>query len=259
MKVLGTVPFINSYPLTYFVNQKKLSLEFFNPSDLLLSLKTHKSDVSLLPIADHLKNKEIFSLQNKCISSFGKVDSVILISKVDLKKINSIYLDSRSSSSNLLVQIIFNEFIKSEVDYKFYKPNRNMIFDNESGYVVIGDIGLELTYLKPLGFKIYDLAEIWFNETSLPFTFASYNYINKPNQELVDILESSYYEGFKNIDKISEIIHKSKKINLNKKQIAKYISETIVYEFSTDHIKGINLYLKFAKKLISFDRLEFNK
>ena len=57
MKVLGTVPFINSYPLTYFVDQKKLSLEFLNPSDLLLSLKTHKADVSLLPIADQLKNK----------------------------------------------------------------------------------------------------------------------------------------------------------------------------------------------------------
>ena len=202
MNIVGTVPFINSLPLTFYLKEHNVNISFANPSETLNSLNFNKVDISLLPIADHLRNKNIFSLENKCISANGKVDSVIIISKGELKEIKTMFLDSRSKSSNLLVKVLFNEFVKTTPNFSYYSPSKNMTLDSDCGYVVIGDLGLELTYSKPIGVKIFDLSDLWFNETTLPFTFASYNYIKKPSNDLIKSLENSYLKGIENIDNI---------------------------------------------------------
>ena len=146
MNIVGTVPFINSLPLTFYLKEHSVNISFSNPSETLNSLNLNKVDISLLPIADHLGNKNIFSLENKCISANGKVDSVIIISRGELKEIKTMFLDSRSKSSNLLVKVLFNEFVKTTPKFSYYSPSKNMTLDSDCGYVVIGDLGLELTY-----------------------------------------------------------------------------------------------------------------
>tara|TARA_Y100001936_G_scaffold37387_1_gene35536 strand:+ start:1229 stop:2020 length:792 start_codon:yes stop_codon:yes gene_type:complete len=257
-KILGTVPFINCHPLNYAIDSSSLKLLYSVPSNLLNLLKKEKVNLSLLPIADHIENSSIYSLENKCISSIGKVDSVILISNTELKNIENLYLDTRSKSSNLLTRIIFNEFLDLAPNLKTFSPSKNIKIENNSGYVVIGDLGLEITYASPIGLKIYDLGEIWFNETNLPFTFASYNYIEKPNSILIKNLENSYNDGVKNINHIVENIYENKLINLEKKIIEKYLSERIVYEFSKKHKEGIDLYMKLARNIIEIERNVFN-
>ena len=85
MNIVGTVPFINSLPLTFYLKEHNVNISFSNPSETLDSLNLNKVDISLLPIADHLGNKNIFSLENKCISANGKVDSVITVSYTHLR------------------------------------------------------------------------------------------------------------------------------------------------------------------------------
>ena len=259
MNIAGTVPFINSLPLTFYLKEHNVNISFSNPSETLNSLNLNKVDISLLPIADHLGNKNIFSLENKCISANGKVDSVIIISRGELKEIKTMFLDSRSKSSNLLVKVLFNEFVKTTPKFSYYSPSKNMILDSDCGYVVIGDLGLELTYSRPAGLKIFDLSDLWFNETALPFTFASYNYIKKPDNDLITSLENSYLKGIENIDNIVTYILDLKKVDIDKMNIETYLKERIVYEFTSKHRKGINLFLDLAKKITKIERSEFNK
>ena len=81
IKKLGSVPFLNSKPLTYSFD-KGLCLnyktQFYYPSELLDSLKSKETFLSLLSIADHFSDPNIISLEDYCISAEGKVDSVIL-------------------------------------------------------------------------------------------------------------------------------------------------------------------------------------
>ena len=88
MKKLGTVPFLNSQPLTYsfdnnYIDNYQTSNDF--PSSLLQQLVDKEVFLSLLSIADHLSTTNTISLENYCISSYGKVDSVLLVSKSKLK------------------------------------------------------------------------------------------------------------------------------------------------------------------------------
>ena len=176
-----------------------------------------------------------------------------------MKEIKTMFLDSRSKSSNLLVKVLFNEFIKTTPKFSYYSPSKNMILDSDCGYVVIGDLGLELTYSRPAGLKIFDLSDLWFNETALPFTFASYNYIKKPDNDLITSLENSYLKGIENIDNIVTYILDLKKVDIDKMNIETYLKERIVYEFTSKHRKGINLFLDLAKKITKIERGEFNK
>ena len=93
----------------------------------------------------------------------------------------------------------------------------------------------------------------------MPFTFASYNYIKKPDNDLITSLENSYLKGIENIDNIVTYILDLKKVDIDKMNIETYLKERIVYEFTSKHRKGINLFLDLAKKITKIERSEFNK
>src|SRR6056300_1709012 len=93
-KIIGTVPFVNSYPLTFYINDidSNINLKYFYPNNLMESLMQKKANISLLPIASHFRNNNAFSLNKYCISSKGQVKSVILLSKSNFKDIDTIFL-----------------------------------------------------------------------------------------------------------------------------------------------------------------------
>ena len=260
-KIIGTVPFVNSYPLTFYINDidSNINLKYFYPNNLMESLMQKKANISLLPIASHFRNNNAFSLDKYCISSKGQVKSVILLSKSNFKDIDTIFFDSRSKSSNLLMRVIAEKFFKINFEAKTYVPTRSMIFEPNAGYVVIGDLGLEISTSKMPGFKIYDLGEIWFNETGYPFTFASFNYVEIPSQDVISVLDSSFERGMKSLEKILDYITNINDINVSHKFIKEYLEENIVYEFSKDHFSGIDLFFSLVNDGIMNGRAKYNE
>ena len=260
-KIIGTVPFVNSYPLTFYINNidSNINLKFFYPNNLMESLIQKKANISLLPIANHFTNNNAFSLDKYCISSTGKVKSVILVSKSHYKDINTIFFDTRSKSSNLLMRVIAEKFFKISFESKTHVPTRNMIFEPNIGYVVIGDLGLEISTSRMSGLQIYDLGEIWFNETGYPFTFASFNYVETPSQDLIDVLDFSFKRGIESLDKILDYIQNINDIYVSQKYIEEYLRENIVYKFSKDHISGIDLFFSLVNDGIMNGRAKYNE
>ncbi len=262
IKYLGSVPFLNSKPLTYlfdnnFIRNYK-TYEYY-PSSLLDPLISGKVFLSLLSIADHLSNKDVLSLTDYCISSYGKVGSVILVSKSKLKDIKNVVLDSRSKSSNMLFKVIQSSFLNIDVDYEIREPKLNMRMEPGVGYVIIGDLSLEIISLDPIGINTYDLGEIWFKETGFPFTFGTYNYLNpSPKKEELDFLDNSYMEGSKNINSIIDDFLIANQHKIEKKIAEEYLNERIFYKITDDHIKGINLFLKLSSKFANWKKNSFN-
>ena len=260
-KIIGTVPFVNSYPLTFYINDidSNINLKYFYPNNLMESLMQKKANISLLPIASHFRNNNAFSLNKYCISSKGQVKSVILLSKSNFKDIDTIFFDSRSKSSNLLMRVIAEKFFKIDFEAKTYVPTRSMTFEPNAGYVVIGDLGLEISTSKMPGFKIYDLGEIWFNETGYPFTFASFNYVETPSKDVISVLDSSFERGIKSLEKILDYITNINDINVSHNFIKEYLEKNIVYEFSKDHFSGVDLFFSLVNDGIMNGRAKYNE
>ena len=262
IKKLGSVPFLNSKPLTYLFDKGDYSnyqTKYMFPSALLDSLISGETFLSLLSIVDHLSDSQTVSLDNYCISSVGRVDSVILVANCDIMNLERVFLDSRSKSANILYKVIQENFINKEIQYSSLTPDSTSSYPQNTGQVIIGDLALELTSQRPSGLKIYDLSEIWYKETLLPFTFATFNYyVEKPNSKVIDLLDESYSEGVDNVDGIIKDFLTNSNFRIERNLAETYLKERIVYKLSKKHIEGIELFRKLSEKFAKWKKRSFN-
>ena len=111
---LGSVSFINAKPLTFALEKGLIDHGFevilTPPSVLSEMLLRKKIDLGLIPVAELLKRKNYKVVPGISISSYGKVDSVILLAKGDLTDIRTVAVDRRSQSSTALLRIILEIF-----------------------------------------------------------------------------------------------------------------------------------------------------
>lgn len=262
IKNLGSVPFLNSKPLTYLFDigaYANYKTQFQFPSDLLESLVTKKNFLSLLSIADHLSDPNVLSLDNYCISAEGKVDSVILVATSNIGNLEKVYLDPRSKSANLLYKVIQENFIKKKIKYDYLTPDLTNIYEMNTGQVIIGDLALKFLSQRPIGIKIYDLSELWFKETSLPFTFATFNYyLDKPEPFELELLDNSFKSGMTNIDNILKDFANRYKSEVDLRLIETYLKERIIYKLTEKHLDGVNLFYQLSGKFAKWKKRSFN-
>ena len=248
MLKLGIIKYLNVYPVYEFLleNCDFCNFVFDEPSKLNLMLRNGKIDISPSSSIEYLRYKDNYELvENFSISSRQKVMSVILALNKEINKIEEndiIYLSPSSSTSNALLKIIFFEFFKvmpkfSEFEYNDFK-NLNQL--------LIGDNALKL-YLqkeKISNFYVYDLAEIWYNYTKLPFVFALW-IGNKENLKK----KKEFLEVFKKILRKANRSYKipQKYKDFKKEEIELYF-QNIDYEFNDKHKKSLNLFFELLKK-----------
>jgi chorismate dehydratase len=254
---LGSVPFLNVRPLIFPLEERLVEHNFeilyTPPSNLSMMLFEQKVDLGLIPVAEFLKRGIYSVVPNISISSYGKVDSVILLARSEIKGIKTVAVDARSQSSAALLRItleIFNKlsptYLKREADDGF--------LDGVDGGMLIGNMGLRFRYFPPEGYKVFDLGEIWTNETGLPFVYAVYAvnsgvYLGKN----LWVLDAAKLVGLKNVEKIARI--ESEKLGFSEEICLRYLTQRIRYGLGEKEIKGILTYGEFLTKLGEIERI----
>lgn len=249
---LGSVSFLNAKPLTYALENNLIKHEFdiiqTPPSELSQKLYKKEVDIGLIPVAELLKRKNYRVVPDLSISSIGKVDSVILFSKTDLKNISKVAVDKRSQSSTALLRIvleIFNdinpEYIPTDIDSEGYMND----FDSA---MLIGDSGLRKFYNHGDKYKVYDLGEIWTEQTGLPFVYAVFA-VNQGVRlgKNLDAMVEGKNCGIKSIEEIS--IQESKKLGIDYKICKTYLTDRIKYDLGVEEKKGIIKYSELLSEL----------
>ena len=111
---LGSVSFMNAKPLTFALEnglvEHDFDIKLTPPSELSLLLSRKEIDLGLIPVAEFLRRKTYSAVPGISISSYGKVDSVVLLSKGALPDIKRVAVDRRSQSSTALLRIILETF-----------------------------------------------------------------------------------------------------------------------------------------------------
>jgi len=258
---LGDVPFLNSKPLFYPLEQGLINSEIeivrYPPNILSEMLYEKKIDMGLIPVAE-LVNRDCYKIvPGISISSFGKVDSVILFSNKELKDIRKVSLDRRSQSSSNLLIVLFKNFLGMNPEFIKRDYDEHFLSDADAG-MLIGDAGLRFLYTNT-DFEVYDLGELWTDFTGLPFVYAvlAVNAGVDLGEEEENLIQSKEV-GTGYIDQICD--KESSKIGIDKELCINYVKNRIIYDLDENGIKGI---LEFARCLnrigidTSFEKLEF--
>jgi len=166
---IGTVPYLNAAVLTDGLEEVPgVELGRVRPSGLADLLDKDELDVALVPAADFLHRESSWEAAAWYgISCCGPAWTVKIFSDTALDRISRLYVDAASHSSAALARVVFGEWVGHEVEYVTceYDPSE---VRSSNAWLLIGDKalgGLPRRY-------VYDLGQIWYERTSLPFVFA---------------------------------------------------------------------------------------
>ncbi len=255
---IGVPPFLNTKPLVHDLGSEIITQGFevseHPPSGLCEIMLNGEVDISLLPAADIFSHPGFRVFRDVCISSFGKVSSVVVFSTKPLEEIKTVAVDSGSSSSAMMLRVILELFNGVKPAYKKREYGGRFFTEVDAG-LVIGNAGLELSTSPPEGFPLcFDLGEIWTEITGLPFVYAVF--AARPGfnpARAVQALISSKNRGMKMLPEIAQTQRPSPK--LSEKICRDYLENKIRYNLGPEEIEGL---LKFGLLISKLGEREQN-
>lgn len=171
MITVGSVPYINAYPLIYWLRlvPEQIKLVFAPPSQLATMLENGELDAALVSSFHAFQTPGMRAVDGLCIGSNGPVQSVKVFSKVPFSQIERLALDQDSLTSNHLAQILLEDAFGCAYVSDYRPPVlENMLQEFDAG-VLIGDPCMGAS---PVGLQVLDLGEAWKAHWGLPFTWA---------------------------------------------------------------------------------------
>lgn len=243
MLKIGYMKFINIFPLFWHLEQEpEYTFVYGVPSDLNRALHEEGVDVSPVSSLEYMNRPERYKIFGGIgICAEKKVKSVLLQSDCPIEELDGkhIYLTSQSLTSVCLLRLILDKFYNVAPEYVDRDQPRN-------AYLLIGDKALKSYYERGSRYS-YDLADLWYKHTGLPFVFslwlASAGAADKPEIKKL----------YENLLRISSTVHEkvdfyadqylSRDTSFSKTQLTDYW-RTLYFTMGEREIKGLDLYYK---------------
>jgi chorismate dehydratase len=174
---VGLVPYLNVQPLVWAFAQPQFADELQphrfhfqadRPRILASRLHAGEFDVAIVPVFEYLQHDGYAIVPHSAIATRHSVASVMLYSNVPLAEIETIELDTSSLTSvNLMRVLLAERGLAPALRDTHGAPGDPIV--GPSARVLIGDPALRERGIHPFQ---YDLGELWFDLTGLPFVFA---------------------------------------------------------------------------------------
>jgi chorismate dehydratase len=248
MKVnVSAVAYLNAAPLVYGLQYapagKSFDLSLDVPAVCAQKLLTGEVDIALTPVAAIPQSNDYKIVTEYCIGAVGAVATVCLFANTPVEHLHTIYLDSHSRTSSLLVQLLARDFWRIKPSFKSIanladiQQVKNRV---GVGYLLIGDktFGLAQKFTH-----VYDLAEAWITHTGLPFVFAAWVARAGVSSAAINQLNQSLTFGVESIDTvIAEQTPKYQGVN-----VRHYLKNNISYPLDEKKREGMQLFLDIIK------------
>ncbi len=176
---IGKIAYANLFPIFYSLEHgiDCSGYEFVPgvPSALNRMIREGEIDISPSSSIEYLRGADrYFFLDGHSISSKGPIRSIFLFSRKPIEDLDghTVVVSSQSETSVALLQIVLRKFYGLD-SCRFLpaaEPIAAVMQSNEA-YLLIGDDALAEERRWP-GLLIYDLGDLWYRHTGLPFTFA---------------------------------------------------------------------------------------
>lgn len=178
MLTIGQIEYANCYPIFHILRDRFScsSYEFVSGVPAVLNRMLLAGEIDVCPsssieYAYHPDRYRI--LPELSISSRGAVASVVLFSPVPIEDLNGhkIQLSSESATSVNLLKILLLQRYGCACTYEVVSPSAARAENDSSALLLIGDSALRAC-LSETSRLVYDLGELWYDWTGLPFVFA---------------------------------------------------------------------------------------
>ncbi len=255
---LGYIPYLNCVPFFHFLRETGFQGTYVSgvPAELNRMLQCGQLDVSPSSSFEYARHwRDYLLLPNHSISSVQQVKSVLLFSPVDVEELDgrNIAITGESATSINLMRVILREFYQLQ-DVSDSVPDEKIeqLICQGTPALLIGDRALQLAADCPAGTKIFDLGEIWYQNTGLPFVFALWMICRKSisaHSDDLALLGEQLTRARARLDEQSLAIATSVagKVGLTAETIVDYW-QTIDYHLENDHLKSLNLFFSLCKK-----------
>jgi chorismate dehydratase len=276
---IGRIPYANLFPIFHYLDTHCDNSEYTFikgvPSKLNKMLRAGELDISPSSSIEFLKNKSRYRiLPWHSISSTGQIKSILLFSLVPLNQLGgkTIAVSSESDTSAAMLKIILKEFCALKC--KFRKTDLHSvknILSSASAVLHIGDTAMREAKKIESGVRsqesgihntklithnselyVYDLGELWYKYTGLPFVYALWVVRKKALDEKTDLikkLSSDLINAKKYADRKLSLIAREapQKKWISEKDLVNYWN-IISYDFTDKHLEGLRLFEKYALK-----------
>lgn len=175
---IGHIAYANCVPFFHYLRQCGFNGEIRSgvPSELNALLAAGEIDLAPSSSFEYGRNADAYLLlPGHSISSCGPVQSVLLFSPLPLEELGTAPIDLtiESATSINLFKILLSEFLKK--DQRCCRPAvqpAEEIAAQGGSVLMIGDRALRTAQHLHGRTNIYDLGELWWHFTGLPFVFA---------------------------------------------------------------------------------------
>jgi len=256
---IGKINYTNLFPI--FSMLEKIAdcsaYEFTEgvPSVVNRLLREGKIDVSPSSSIEYLRRATAYTLlDGHSISSFGPIRSILLFSTTPIETLDglTVLTSSQSETSVALLDITLRKFYGLDCPLKSSHEPLSKAITSSSEYLLIGDDAMREARRQP-GLHIYDLADIWYKNTGLPFVFALWIArrdccMNAPLllERFRKDLDEAKDQAMKNL---TAIARQSPLIPLLSEEEMVSYWKGISYDLNEEHKKGLQLFRKYAEEL----------
>lgn len=193
-----------------------------------------------------------FLLPGLSISSIGPVKSVFLFSRVPLEKLDgeSIGLTSESATSVALLKILLKKYHGFSNSYFTLSPSTySKVFDSCQAVLLIGNTAMKWNERYGNLYR-YDLGELWYSFTRLPFVFALWiirkEYAVARHEDALMISSRLLEAKRVSLSMLEELANEcGERSWLSRDSLLAYW-QNISYDLTPLHVKGVKMFFQDA-------------
>ena len=249
---LGRIVYMNAAPVYYEIDKcpKFDWLKIVSAPPSILNNMMAKNELDISPVSSiaYAKHQdEWLLLPDLSIACFGKVMSVILVSKKPFEKLDNkkVIITDKSAAAAELIKLLFS--IKKVKPVYETRPIQcpDEIKKYAEAALIIGDKALKENWHVHFD-HIYDLGEMWLELTGLPFVFALWavrkSFADEKRETvslITKIFNISREEGKKNLKDIAKKASEILGIDI---AICRKYYELLNYNLDPMQLKGLTTF-----------------
>lgn len=256
---IGKIQYTNAWPIFHHFDPAALSYETQMYTDMpaTLNRKLRAGDIDMAAISSYaygLSSDSYYLLPNLSVSSFGRVQSILLFLKSPLEKVihGKIALTTTSATSVNLLKIIMEKFYGGKPTYEDAEPSLEKMLENADAALLIGDHAIRASWLKH-GYKVLDLGELWNLWTGHWMTYALWavhkEMAHRSLEAIWGIYEGLLESKARSSRDLEPIISMAIRQIGGTSEYWSHYFQHLCHDFGTEQKAGLQLYFQYAREL----------
>lgn len=254
---VGKISFVNTTPFYFHLLASSQSTSYVEGSPAEINDLMSRGEIDFAPVSSleyALHQDQYVLLPNLCIGSRDFSRSVLLFSRERIEGLNhqEIMLSKKSLSSAVLLKIILKFKYRFSNEFLIGSGSPEEMLKEADSVLAIGD---EALFFKPSEFLYkYDLSELWWNWTELPFCFALWAVRREFYQEHSHEVYQFYKRLKENVERNLQDLETLLKEAFNLTVASQDFSRVFGYLFNLNYYldsemkKGLELFYQFAER-----------